>query len=76
MKRRFFIFGKRQYPDATHHDPHGGPQDPYFQPERPHGRRHVHVLPLLLMMIGMITVMVLAVRYALVPLLVYLGGAV
>ena len=71
MKRRFFFFGKRQEPDGQHPDPH----DPHA-PKPPRQRRPVRVLPLLMMMIGTITVMVLIVRYALVPLLVTLGGIV
>ena len=39
-----------------------------------HPRRRVRLLPLLLMAIGAVTVFVLAARYVVVPLLVYLGG--
>ena len=48
-----------------------------WEPERkPRRRRRVRLLPLLLMVIGAATVLVVALRYLIVPLLVYLGGRV
>ena len=38
-------------------------------------RRRIRLVPLLLMIVGAATVFVLAARYLIVPLLVYLGGA-
>lgn len=53
----------------------------HFFKKKPHDRsgehrprRRVRLIPLLLMVIGAATVFVLAARYAIVPLLVYLGG--
>lgn len=53
---------RRPEPDHVHHS----------RPPRP--RRRVRLLPLLLMIVGAATLLVLALRYAVVPLLVYLGG--
>lgn len=47
-----------------------------WQEEKPRGRRRVRLIPLLLMLIGAVTVLVAALRYLIVPLLVYLGGRV
>lgn len=38
-------------------------------------RRRIRLIPLLLELIGAVTVLVMAARYLVVPLLVYLGGA-
>ena len=38
--------------------------------------RRVRLIPFLLMVIGAVTVLVFAMRYLIVPLLVYLGGRV
>lgn len=45
---------------------------PREQARRP--RRRIRLIPLLLMIVGAATVFVLAARYLIVPLLVYLGG--
>lgn len=37
-------------------------------------RKRIRVLPLILMIFGAMALLVLAARYAIVPLLVYLGG--
>ena len=41
-----------------------------------HPKRRIRIIPLLLMIIGAATVLVLAAKYLIVPLLVYLGGNV
>ena len=77
MKGRFF--------SGKHKDPHPVPEEfrgkhqapgsipPPMEYHRP--RRPVRILPLLLMLIGTMTLLVLIVRYMLIPLLVMLGGA-
>ena len=44
--------------------------------DKPRRKRRVRLIPLLLMMVGAITVLFLALRYLIVPLLVFLGGLV
>ena len=44
--------------------------------DKPRRKRRVRLIPLLLMVIGALTVLVAAARYAIVPLLVWLGGVV
>lgn len=43
---------------------------------KPRRGRRVRLIPLLLMLIGAATVLVAAMRYLIVPLLVFLGGRV
>lgn len=43
---------------------------------KPRRKRRVRLIPLLLMIVGAITVLVAAFRYLIVPLLVFLGGMV
>lgn len=47
---------------------------PHDRAGEPRPRRRIRLIPLLLMVIGAATVFVLAARYVIVPLLVYLGG--
>ena len=42
--------------------------------KKPRRKRRVRLLPTLLMIVGAVTLLVLAARYVIVPLLVQLGG--
>ena len=55
---------RRPFPDDRPHDRRRAP--------RP--RRRMRLLPLVLTIIGAVTVLVLVARHLIVPLLVYLGG--
>ncbi len=46
------------------------------RPPRPHRRRRISFMTLLLAAVGLVTVLVFAMRYAIVPLLVMLKGVV
>lgn len=52
---------------------------PKHRPERPHRRRRFSIIKTLLMLVGVATLLVVLMRYAIVPLLVvlptWMGGA-